>query len=43
MTTGGKTISSRTSAAYKWLAANAGKYGFTNLPSEPWHWSITGS
>jgi D-alanyl-D-alanine carboxypeptidase len=43
LSTGGKTIGSRTSPAYKWLAANAGKYGFTNLPSEPWHWSITGS
>jgi zinc D-Ala-D-Ala carboxypeptidase len=43
MTTGGKTISSRTSPAWKWLNANAGKYGFTNLPSEPWHWSITGN
>jgi D-alanyl-D-alanine carboxypeptidase len=43
LTTGGKTISSRTSPAFKWLAANAGKYGFVNLPSEPWHWSITGS
>jgi D-alanyl-D-alanine carboxypeptidase len=43
LSTGGKTIGSRTSPAYKWLAANAGKYGFVNLPSEPWHWSITGS
>jgi D-alanyl-D-alanine carboxypeptidase len=43
LSTGGRTIGSRTSPAYKWLAANAGRYGFTNLPSEPWHWSITGS
>ncbi|WP_232050142.1 M15 family metallopeptidase [Actinoplanes sp. OR16] len=43
MTSGGSTINTRKSAAFKWMAANAGKYGFVNLPSEPWHWSITGS
>ena len=43
MTYGGRTIPNHTSVAYQWLAANAGKYGFVNLPSEPWHWSITGS
>jgi zinc D-Ala-D-Ala carboxypeptidase len=42
MTSGAKTISDRKSPAFKWLAANAGRYGFVNLPSEPWHWSITG-
>jgi D-alanyl-D-alanine carboxypeptidase len=42
MTTGGKTIGSRDSVAFKWLAAHAAAYGFVNLPSEPWHWSITG-
>jgi hypothetical protein len=26
-----------------WLTANAGRYGFKNLPSENWHWSTTGS
>lgn len=35
-------IGSRKSPAFTWLAANAGRYGFVNLPSEPWHWSITG-
>ena len=25
------------------LAANAENFGFYNLPSEPWHWSTTGS
>jgi len=34
---------SRSSACYKWLAANAGSFGFYNLPSEPWHWSTTGN
>jgi D-alanyl-D-alanine carboxypeptidase len=43
LTAGGKSISSRKSAAFVWLAANAGRYGFVNLPSEPWHWSITGN
>jgi D-alanyl-D-alanine carboxypeptidase len=43
ITYGGKAIGSHSSPAYKWLAANAGQYGFTNLPAEPWHWSITGN
>ncbi|MEU4693876.1 M15 family metallopeptidase [Actinoplanes sp. NPDC023714] len=43
MTSGGKSINTRKSPAFQWMAANAGKYGFVNLPSEPWHWSITGS
>jgi len=42
ISSGGKSITSRKSKAFTWLAANAGKYGFVNLPSEPWHWSITG-
>ena len=25
-----------------WLKAHAGEYGFINLPSEPWHWSVNG-
>jgi hypothetical protein len=25
--------------AVRWLDANAAKYGFQNLKSEPWHWS----
>jgi LAS superfamily LD-carboxypeptidase LdcB len=24
--------------ALEWLKKNAGKYGFTNIPREPWHW-----
>lgn len=35
--------SSRGTACYRWLAANAASYGFYNLPSEPWHWSTSGS
>jgi D-alanyl-D-alanine carboxypeptidase len=41
LTSGGKTVTS-TSPAFKWLHAHADEYGFVNLPSEPWHWSITG-
>jgi peptidoglycan hydrolase CwlO-like protein len=39
---GGSLITSRSSAAYRWLAANAGRFGFRNLPEEPWHWSTNG-
>lgn len=28
--------------AYRWLVANAGRYGFVNYPFEPWHWEWTG-
>lgn len=41
-TYGGRTIGSRSSPAYQWLAAHAAGYGLYNLPSEPWHWSING-
>lgn len=33
---------SHSTACYQWLAANAAQYGFYNLPSEPWHWSVNG-
>jgi hypothetical protein len=29
-------------AAYRWMVANAGRYGFVNYPFEPWHWEWTG-
>lgn len=38
----GSTIKSRRSPAFRWLAVNAARYGFINLPSEPWHWSTNG-
>ncbi|SDT25444.1 M15 family metallopeptidase [Actinoplanes derwentensis] len=41
ISSGGKTISRKTKA-FTWLRANAAKYGYVNLPSEAWHWSITG-
>jgi LAS superfamily LD-carboxypeptidase LdcB len=28
--------------AYRWLVANAGRFGFVNYPFEPWHWEWTG-
>lgn len=36
----GSSIQSRDSAAFVWLARHAPAYGFENLESEPWHWSI---
>lgn len=36
------TIKSHSSPTFVWLNNNAGKYGFYNLPSEPWHWSTSG-
>ena len=38
----GKFLTSRSDPAFVWLSANAGRFGFANLPSEPWHWSTTG-
>jgi LAS superfamily LD-carboxypeptidase LdcB len=34
--------STHATAVYTWLAANASRFGFYNLPSEPWHWSTNG-
>ncbi|HLK25735.1 MAG TPA: D-alanyl-D-alanine carboxypeptidase family protein [Caulobacteraceae bacterium] len=28
--------------AYRWLVANAARFGFVNYPFEPWHWEWTG-
>lgn len=28
------------SAQFKWLNDNASKYGFSNIPREPWHWQF---
>ncbi len=39
---GGRALG-RSSAAFAWLAENAADYGFFNLPSEPWHWSVNGN
>ena len=29
-------------AAYRWLVANAARFGFVNYVFEPWHWEWTG-
>lgn len=39
----GVLITSRSDPAFIWLSANASRYGFYNLPSEPWHWSTNGN
>lgn len=38
----GVLITSRSNPAFIWLSNNAARYGFYNLPSEPWHWSTNG-
>ncbi len=30
------------SPAFRWMAANASRFGFVNYPFEPWHWEWTG-
>jgi LAS superfamily LD-carboxypeptidase LdcB len=42
-TNNGSLIQSRSNPAFIWLAANANRFGFYNLPSEPWHWSPNGN
>jgi hypothetical protein len=32
----------RSTVCYQWLAQHAHRFGFFNLPSEPWHWSVNG-
>ncbi|HET6949425.1 MAG TPA: M15 family metallopeptidase [Acidimicrobiales bacterium] len=39
---GGGTVSSG-SSCFTWLSNNANDYGFYNLPTEPWHWSVNGN
>jgi hypothetical protein len=41
-TQNGSTLT-RGSSGFQWLKANAGRFGFRNLPSEPWHWSTNGN
>lgn len=43
LTCSGALIRSRSDRCFVWLAANAARYGFYNLPSEPWHWSTNGN
>lgn len=39
----GSLIQSRSGEGFQWLKANAARFGFYNLPSEPWHWSTNGN
>lgn len=41
--TSGGSVLNRGSAAFAWLKANAARFGFSNLPSEAWHWSTNGN
>ncbi len=35
--------SAQSTACFRWLKDNAEAYGYYNLPSEPWHWSVSGN
>jgi hypothetical protein len=39
---GGDLVRNSGDRIVQWLHANANTYGFYNLPSEPWHWSVNG-
>jgi hypothetical protein len=39
----GSAIRSRSSAVFLAMQRIAPQFGFINLPSEPWHWSVTGT
>ncbi len=41
-TNSGRLITSRSSAVFQALQRIAPQFGFKNLPSEPWHWSVDG-
>ena len=41
-TSRGRLITSRSSAVFQALQSIAPQFGFKNLPSEPWHWSVDG-
>ncbi len=38
----GSLIDSHGAAGFIWLNLHAAQYGFRNLDSEPWHWSVDG-
>jgi LAS superfamily LD-carboxypeptidase LdcB len=38
----GALISSRSNRCYRWLAANAGRFGLRGNSREAWHWSTNG-
>ncbi|HWC77627.1 MAG TPA: peptidoglycan-binding protein [Blastocatellia bacterium] len=38
----GAGIKTHDNPGFRWLDANASRFGLFNLPSEPWHWSVDG-
>jgi LAS superfamily LD-carboxypeptidase LdcB len=42
-TCNGGGVVARGSVCWNWLSANASTYGFYNLPTESWHWSVDGT
>ncbi len=38
----GGSITTHSNPGFVWLAQNASRWGFVNLASEPWHWSVSG-
>ena len=38
----GALIGTESNRGYRWLVANAARFGLHNLPGEPWHWSTDG-
>ena len=38
----GASLTNQDNPGFTWLSAHAATFGFYNLPSEPWHWSISG-
>jgi hypothetical protein len=39
----GALIRSHSDPCFVWLSVNAAAFGLSNLPSEPWHWSVDGT
>jgi LAS superfamily LD-carboxypeptidase LdcB len=39
----GGSITTHSNPGFVWLNNNASRWGFINLPSEPWHWSTNGN
>ena len=37
----GASMTTHSNPGFQWLAENGSRWGFINLPSEPWHWSTT--
>jgi LAS superfamily LD-carboxypeptidase LdcB len=38
----GRSIETQSNPGFRWLAANAARFGLKNLPKEAWHWSVDG-